>query len=105
MEHTRLRPASFVNDRNRNNFYTKQSAEKLVEKYNSMAKEALSSGDIILSENCFQHADHFMRIIEEKNLNQNKINVENRNETNVSNEHLNKDVKINKDQEIKEKKE
>ena len=42
-----------------------------------MAKEALSSGDKILSENYLQHADHFARIIEDKNRNQkqNKINI------------------------------
>ena len=39
----------------------------------SLAKEALSSGDRTLSENYFQHADHFMRIIDEKKINQNKI--------------------------------
>ena len=36
-----------------------QSPEKLFEKYNALAKEALSSGDKILSENYLQHADHF----------------------------------------------
>ena len=35
-------------------------AEKLLEKYNGLAKEALSSGDKILSESYFQHADHFL---------------------------------------------
>ena len=38
---------------------------KLVEKYNNLAREALSSGDKILSENYFQHADHFKRILVE----------------------------------------
>ena len=47
---------------NRNN----QNASKLVEKYNNLAREALSSGDKILSENYFQHADHFARILSEK---------------------------------------
>ena len=41
---------------------------KLVEKYNNLAREALSSGDKILSENYFQHAEHFTRILENKNL-------------------------------------
>tara|TARA_Y100000590_G_C15513708_1_gene936425 strand:- start:312 stop:722 length:411 start_codon:yes stop_codon:yes gene_type:complete len=36
---------------------------KLVEKYNDLAREALSNGDKILSENYLQHADHFSRII------------------------------------------
>jgi hypothetical protein len=37
-------------------------AHKLVEKYNNLAREALSSGDIILAENYYQHADHYIRI-------------------------------------------
>ena len=46
-------------------------AEKLLEKYNNLAKEALSNGDKILSENYYQHADHFLRIIENRNSIQN----------------------------------
>ena len=73
----RQRLNSFTNGQNRNKFRTSLSAEKLFEKYTSLAKEATSSGDKTLSENYLQHADHFMRIIEEKNRNrnQNKINV------------------------------
>ena len=40
-----------------------QNAAKLVEKYNNLAREALSIGDKILSENYLQHADHFSRIL------------------------------------------
>ena len=39
------------------------NASKLIEKYNNLAREALSTGDKILSENYFQHADHFTRIL------------------------------------------
>ena len=46
-------------------------AEKLLEKYNSLAKEALSNGDKILSESYYQHADHFLRVIENRNSTQN----------------------------------
>ena len=35
------------------------NASKLIEKYNDLAREALANGDKILSENYFQHADHF----------------------------------------------
>ena len=42
------------------------NAPKLIEKYNNLAREALSTGDKILSENYFQHADHFTRILNEK---------------------------------------
>ena len=48
--------------RYRNPGRNNQNAGKLVEKYNNLAREALSSGDKILSENYLQHADHFSRI-------------------------------------------
>ena len=68
----RLRSNSFSNEQTRNKFRPPLSAEKLFEKYSTLAKEAMSSGDKTLSENFFQHADHFMRIIEDKNRNQNQ---------------------------------
>ena len=76
----RLRPGSYSysnsDGQNRFNFRNSLSAEKLFEKYTSLAKEAMSSGDKTLSENYLQHADHFMRIIDEKN--KNKIVSENK---------------------------
>ena len=59
-----------INDRNKlgsgfsnnDNFQRKSpgrnnhNASKLIEKYNNLAREALSAGDKILSENYFQHA-------------------------------------------------
>ena len=57
------------------------NAPKLIEKYNDLAREALSKGDKILSENYFQHADHFTRIqVENNNYKKNKIsqNLENK---------------------------
>ena len=42
------------------------NASKLIEKYNNLAREALSIGDKIMSENYFQHADHFSRILSEQ---------------------------------------
>ena len=47
--------------------------EKLLEKYNNLAKEASSNGDKILSESYYQHADHFLRVIENRNLIQNNL--------------------------------
>ena len=63
--------ASFSNN---NNFQRKtpgrnnHNASKLHEKYNNLAREALSSGDKIMSENYFQHADHFKRILNEQEI-------------------------------------
>ena len=45
--------------------------EKLLEKYNNLAKEASSNGDKILSESYYQHADHFLRVIGNRNSIQN----------------------------------
>ena len=44
------------------------NAAKLIEKYNDLAREALSNGDKILSENYLQHADHFTRVINEREI-------------------------------------
>ena len=74
---TALRTNSFTNGQTRNNFRASLSPEKSFEKYSALAKEAMSLGDKTLSENYLQHADHFMRIIEDRNQirNQNKVNV------------------------------
>ena len=63
---------------NGSNFIRKNSsrnnhnASKLVEKYSNLAIEALSNGDKILSENYYQHAEHFIRVLGEKSLISNK---------------------------------
>jgi len=81
------RPDSFSNGP-RNSFRPTQSAEKLFEKYSTLAKEAVSSGDRTLSENYLQHADHYMRVIEDKNRNkvQNKVEPKTLNENTVTSE-------------------
>ena len=52
------------------------NAPKLIEKYNDLAREALSNGDKILSENYLQHADHFTRILNEKESFRREKNLE-----------------------------
>ena len=73
----RIRTNQFSNGQPRNSFRPSLSVERSLEKYTSLAKEATSSGDITLSENYLQHADHFMRVIEDKNRirNQNRVNI------------------------------
>ena len=99
----RLRSDSFSNSQTSNRFRTSQSAEQLFEKYNTLAKEALSSGDKTLSENYFQHADHFMRIIENKNINQNRVQADDK--LAVSDKHLVENSGVNQNKTIKEKEE
>ena len=69
----RIRTNQFSNGQPRNSFRPSLSAEKSLEKYTSLAKEAMSSADKTLSENYLQHADHFMRIIEDKNKNKSDV--------------------------------
>ena len=68
------------------------NAAKLIEKYNDLAREAASNGDKILSENYLQHADHFTRVLTEReNFKKEKYSENNdyKNETNqVSQEEL-----------------
>ena len=69
------------------------NASKLIEKYNNLAREALSSGDKILSENYFQHADHFTRILNEKEV-QKKFNSKNKVQQEIHNLEGNKEKNI-----------
>ena len=99
----RLRPNSFSNGPTRNNFRPSLSAEKLFDKYSSLAKEAMSSGDKTLSENYLQHADHFMRIIEEKNRNRNLSKVNVTGKLDESRKNLSENSNVNQSEEIKNK--
>tara|TARA_B100001057_G_scaffold423291_1_gene445347 strand:- start:62 stop:478 length:417 start_codon:yes stop_codon:yes gene_type:complete len=81
------RPKYVSNFSNNENFQRKSpgrnnhNAPKLIEKYNNLAREALSSGDKILSENYFQHADHFTRILnEQENFRKSKFTENSKNE-------------------------
>ncbi len=77
------------------------NASKLIEKYNNLAREALSTGDKIMSENYFQHADHFSRVLsEQENLRKSRFNLktspknfedlnDKKDENNVKNEKIN----------------
>ena len=62
------------------------NASKLIEKYNNLAREALSTGDKILSENYFQHADHFTRILSTQEISKKARYTDN---------HLNEDTNNN----------
>ena len=72
------------------------NAPKLIEKYNDLAREALSNGDKILSENYFQHADHFMRILGEQENNKSSKVSDNKTQNEIS-----VSADNNKDQNIK----
>ncbi len=80
------------------------NAPKLIEKYNDLAREALSNGDKILSENYLQHADHFMRIINEKeSIRKEKISDANLKNNNENNEETGGSSELKDNKEIIEK--
>ena len=99
----RSRLNSFSNEQTRNKFRPPSSAEKSFENYSSLAKEAMSSGDKTLSENYLQHADHFMRIIEEKNRNRNLSKVNVTSKLDESRKNLSENSNVNQSEEIKNK--
>ena len=82
------RPKFGSNYSNNENFKRKapgrnnHNAPKLIEKYNDLAREASSNGDKILSENYLQHADHFMRVLNERENIRRENFAENKNEEN-----------------------
>ena len=67
-----------------------QNAAKLVEKYNDLAREALTNGDKILSENYLQHSEHFSRILisqeSSRNHNENTLDTNDSNQVQLENE-------------------
>ena len=75
------------------------NAPKLIEKYNDLAREALSNGDKILSENYLQHADHFTRILNEKESFRREKFSENKPDNNLDNVEANIE---NSDKDIQE---
>ena len=103
-ENLRLIPGSFSNGKSKNNFKPHQSVEKLLERYKILAKEAISSGDKILSESYLQHVDHFERIVSLKNSNQNENSSQVANVTKVQDKNLSSTSETNQDQISKNKK-
>ena len=81
--------------RHKNPGRNNQNAAKLVDKYNNLAREALSAGDKILSENYLQHADHFSRVLILQEMNktlQEKNNVIEQNFTKSADEISNNNI-------------
>ena len=79
------------------------NASKLIEKYNNLAREALSSGDKILSENYFQHADHFTRILTEQEiLKKSKFSEDRNSNSNIKTNNNDKIIKPLKNEDSEE---
>ena len=65
------------------------NAPKLIEKYNDLAREALSNGDKILSESYLQHADHFTRVLNERDSFKKQKSSESRSDDDTDNTYEN----------------
>ena len=68
------------------------NAAKLIDKYNDLAREASSHGDKILSENYLQHADHFTRILNDRENFRKEKFVENDESKTENNENFQEDI-------------
>ena len=95
---------SFQGQSNNNNRHG-GNAFKLVEKYKTLANDALASGDRILAENYFQHADHFVRLLPEQKTpvisekNETEIEAESAETTEESEELEVQNIDLNSDKE------
>jgi hypothetical protein len=98
------RPKFGSNFSNNENFKRKvpgrnnHNAPKLIEKYNDLAREASSNGDKILSENYLQHADHFTRVLNERESARRERFSENKSEDQAN---LSEETKIQNEETLK----
>ena len=94
---------SFGRNRNNNGGRNTCNILKLLEKYRTLANDALASGDIILAESYFQHADHFVRQLPEQktpivsNDNESVLNENLENEENLTTDNQELDLASKKE--------
>jgi len=80
------------------------NVEKTMQKYDQLAKDALSAGDPVLHENYLQHAEHFGRRLSELNQNSkvsNPIQSSTVNNTSEKKEEADQELKLNNSEEKK----
>ena len=104
MDQGRLRSASFSDMGERNGPKLQGNPERLFDKYSLLAKEALTSGDRVLSENYLQHADHFMRILGERALIKKQNMTKVTENPNLTEKKPSENIEVKKDQALEEKK-
>ena len=56
----------------------------VLEKYRNLAKDATSAGDWVAAENYLQHAEHYIRVLNERNSRNTNENIKPVNENNIS---------------------
>ena len=58
-------PAAHINAANRQNG-SAGNAHRNYERYLALAREATLNGDTVEAENCYQHAEHYLRVTRER---------------------------------------
>ena len=71
------------------------NVEKAAQKYQQLAKDALTSGDPVLHENYLQHAEHFNRRLSELNVKPKESNVKPKEVTEKKSENISLAQKLN----------
>ncbi|MFZ5608140.1 MAG: DUF4167 domain-containing protein [Pseudomonadota bacterium] len=61
-------PAQRFSDGTRGDQRSRGNPAQLLEKFKSLARDALAMGDRVLAENYLQHADHYLRLLNERNV-------------------------------------
>jgi hypothetical protein len=62
----RKRALSESGAKNRSYDDTSARAQKSYDRYVALARDAAARGDPVEMENCYQHAEHFLRVIKER---------------------------------------
>ena len=83
MKHRRSRPFKRSNNRNNNdnfangnnNTRVRGNLSTVLEKYKVLAKDATAAGDYVGAENYMQHAEHYSRLLNERQDRYNEKNV------------------------------
>ena len=57
-----------------NNNNPKGNIHQIFEKYTNLAREALTTGDRVVAEGYYQHAEHYLRLINERNAQERSFN-------------------------------
>ncbi len=61
-------------NRGRPNNNPKGNIHQIYEKYTNLAREALTTGDRVVAEGYYQHAEHYLRLINERNAQERSFN-------------------------------
>ena len=71
------------------------NVEKTMQKFQQLAKDAQSNGDPIMAQNYLQHADHYLRRLNELSERKESLTEKNTQEKNVTNQEDTREKELN----------